>query len=112
MKEITSLFKENHPCAANNVVSPSDGNGNQECPVCNVTGFQNQNQLAEHIDSHFNEKKSNTVNHFSTFFDNFSLDTYMSSKDFSGFFLRAKVIMEDITHASGFLLYKSPKKQS
>ena len=47
----------------NNVVSPSDGNGNQECPVCNVAGFQNQNQLAEHIDSHFNEKK-NTVNNF------------------------------------------------
>ena len=51
----------------NNVVSPSDGNGNQECPVCNVAGFQNQNQLAEHIDSHFNEKK-NTVNNFDSIF--------------------------------------------
>ena len=51
----------------NNVVSPSDGNGNQECPVCNVAGFQNQNQLAEHIDSHFNEKK-NTVNNFAPIF--------------------------------------------
>ena len=51
----------------NNVVSPSDGNGNQECPVCNVAGFQNQNQLAEHIDSHFNEKK-NTVNNFALIF--------------------------------------------
>ena len=49
--------------ATSNTLSPSDGNGNQECPVCNVAGFQNQNQLAEHIDSHFNEKK-NTVSNF------------------------------------------------
>ena len=39
----------------------SNGNGNAaqlDCPVCTLRGFQNQNDLAEHIDSHFNPSTS------------------------------------------------------
>ena len=43
----------------------SNGNGRREnhqhdCPVCNLGGFQNQNDLAEHIDSHFNPAQAST----------------------------------------------------
>lgn len=43
--------------------SSPDWNGNQECPVCTMSGFLNQNQLAEHIDAHFSDDKPHSQQH-------------------------------------------------
>lgn len=51
---VSRLNYPRFPCKKG-LFQSTDGNGNQECPVCNVGGFHNQNQLAEHIESHFNE---------------------------------------------------------
>ena len=38
-----------------------NGNGAKECPVCFTKSFKNINDLARHIDSHFNERSTATA---------------------------------------------------
>ena len=69
----------------------SNGNGNAaqlDCPVCTLRGFQNQNHLAEHIDSHFNPSTS-TAASSSKLLSRYSLHVTMkeiSSKQISTIF--------------------------
>lgn len=54
---LRQLVTSANTASAASAAAKTDGNGNQECcPVCNLGGFDNQNQLAEHIESHFNEQ--------------------------------------------------------
>lgn len=52
-KDLNSVLGSTNKTTSQQLPSTPDSNGNQACPVCNKTGFENQNELVDHIDQHF-----------------------------------------------------------
>ena len=62
----------------------NNGNSSRECPVCNMSGFLNQNHLVEHIDSHFNDQQPQqpTVDYFASFISMKNIFWHLKKKFF------------------------------